>query len=205
LWHNAPPRGGFVESRIVARYVAFLRGINVGGHTVKMELLRRRFEDLGFGSVSTFIASGNVLFEAEAAEPAALERRIEEALRAALGYDVATFLRTGSEVASVAAQVPFPDADARPGDTMYVLFLRAAPDETARRRVSALSTDQDLLHVVGRELYWLRRGSLRDSTINDAALGKALGAQPTTMRNLNTLRRLAAKLAAPASQPKRPS
>jgi uncharacterized protein (DUF1697 family) len=179
----------------MVRYVAFLRGINVGGHTVKMDVLRRQFEGLGFADVSTFIASGNVVFQTqeEGADPAALEQRIERALRAALGYEVATFLRTDAEVAQVAAYTPFADLPVEPGDSSYVIFLRTAPDAVTGDRVSALSNERDLLRVGGRELYWLRRGSLLESTINSATFDRALGAMPTTMRNAKTLRRLAAK------------
>ena len=55
------------------RYIAFLRAINVGGHTVKMDRLREIFESLGFANVETFIASGNVVFETTAGDTAALE------------------------------------------------------------------------------------------------------------------------------------
>ncbi len=79
------------------------------------------------------------------------------------------------------------------GDTTYVVFLRAAPEDAARGRVLALSNEQDLLHPLGRELYWLRRGGLLDSRIGVADFGKALGGMPTTVRNANTLRRLVAK------------
>lgn len=68
----------------MTRYVALLRAINVGGRTVKMDALRAVFGDLGFGNVETFIASGNVLFEAPG-KPAVLESQIETALNQALG------------------------------------------------------------------------------------------------------------------------
>src|SRR5258707_9368831 len=87
----------------VARYVAFLGAINVGGHTVKMADLRRSFEAMGLTSVETFIASGNVGFEAATSDNAALERRIEAGLQADLGYRVDTFVRSSAEVAAIAA------------------------------------------------------------------------------------------------------
>ncbi len=67
------------------RYVAFLRAINVGGHTVKMDYLRMLFEALGFSNVETFIASGNVIFDSKATSAKALEKRIEHCLAEALG------------------------------------------------------------------------------------------------------------------------
>jgi uncharacterized protein (DUF1697 family) len=70
------------------RYVAFLRAINVGGHIVKMDALRRHFASLGFDDVETFIASGNVIFQSRSTAAAALERRIEACLEERLGYEV---------------------------------------------------------------------------------------------------------------------
>ena len=66
------------------RYVAFLRAINVGGHVVKMDRLRRIFESMRFRNVETFIASGNVIFEA-AGNADVLERRIEKGLAVGAG------------------------------------------------------------------------------------------------------------------------
>ncbi len=76
------------------KLVAFLRAINVGGHTVSMAALRAEFEALGLKDVETFIASGNVIFTAPTGNRAALERKIESHLHGALGYEVKTFLRT---------------------------------------------------------------------------------------------------------------
>ncbi len=78
----------------MSRCIAFLRAINVGGHTVKMDDLRRLFESLGFTRGETFIASGNVVFETTSKNTTALERKIEKKLRDALGYEVATFIMT---------------------------------------------------------------------------------------------------------------
>src|SRR5262249_10137534 len=80
------------------RYVALLRAINVGGHVVKMTHLRDLFQQMGFAKVETFIASGNVFFDSESADPDALEKQIESALEQALGYSVGTFIRTPLEM-----------------------------------------------------------------------------------------------------------
>src|SRR5262245_62250290 len=109
------------------RLVAFLRGINVGGHVVKMDALKKPFEALGFTGVETFIASGNVIFESRSAPTAALERKIEAKLEAALGYEVRTFLRSAEEVAAVARQRPFAEARVRKAHALYVGFLAEAP------------------------------------------------------------------------------
>jgi uncharacterized protein (DUF1697 family) len=170
------------------RYIAFLRAINVGGRTVKMDELRRLFQELGFSGVETFIASGNVIFEADAEEPGALERRIEAHLRQALGYEVGTFIRTPAELAQIAEYRPFPEADG----SLYVLFLASEPDAAFRARVKEFETPVDLLHLHQRELYWLCRTKISESQVSGTLLGKALGV-PATMRNANTIGRLAAK------------
>ena len=76
----------------MSRYIAFLRAINVGGHTVTMDRLRALFTSLGFTRVETFIASGNVIFDTPSRSPTKLESNIEQHLQLALGYEVRTFL-----------------------------------------------------------------------------------------------------------------
>ena len=175
------------------RYIAFLRAINVGGHTVKMDLLRGLFAELGFAGVETFIASGNVIFDTPEADARALERRIEAHLRAALGYGVATFLRTPAEVAAVARHQAFAAEEAEAeGALLSVAFLAAPPDEPATGRLLALRGPADGLHIHGREVYWLRHPPAGESRLGGAALEKALDA-PATVRNITTVRRLAAK------------
>jgi uncharacterized protein (DUF1697 family) len=176
-------------------YVAFLRGINVGGRTVRMERLREVFRALGFSDVETFIASGNVIFGSDVPDPMALERRIETALESALGFEVATFVRPVRQLGAIARHQPFAaGSDGAPAGTIQVGFLRDAPDAAVRRRILACRTEVDELAVKGREVYWLVRGRLFDSRLAGPALGRLLG--PTTMRNLNTVVRLARKYGA---------
>lgn len=173
------------------RYIAFLRAINVGGHTVKMDALRELFEALGFEQVETFIASGNVIFETTETDTAALERRIETHLQAALGYAVATFLRTDAEVAAIAAHQPFPPAETA-ATGLYIGFMAESLDDAAVATVLAFATDIDAFHVHEREIYWACRARQSESTFSNAVLERALR-RPATWRNLNTVQRLAAK------------
>src|SRR5687767_11807384 len=138
----------------MTRYAAFLRAVNVGGRTVKMDALRDIFISLGFSGVDTFIASGNVVFETDESDPAALERRIEEGLSAALGYEVRTFVRSIADLQAIAAHTPFPDAGSEKGDRLYVVFLPGPLNAAGRREVMALRSDVDHLHCAGSEIYW---------------------------------------------------
>jgi len=177
----------------MARYIAFLRGINVGGHQVKMDDLRRSFETLDFDNVATFIASGNVIFEAGKTKAATLTTRIERQLRDGLGYEVPTFLRTDAELARIADHEPFPDLEAADGDSSYVAFLYKRPSAAAAKTVVAMSNETDRVAIHDRELYWHIRGRLADSTLGAPVFEKALGSVPATVRNLNTVQRLATK------------
>ncbi|MEO6445415.1 MAG: DUF1697 domain-containing protein [Gemmatimonadaceae bacterium] len=173
------------------QYIAFLRAINVGGHTVKMECLRTLFESLAFTSVETFIASGNAIFQTTSrTASASLERKIERLLEEELGYEVPTFVRTPIEVATAAGLKVFrPSKNRKPEETLWIGFLKAPLGDEARARLLALQTKVDAFDVHGRELYWLRRRHLGESKITGAKLERALGG-PTTMRNVTTVRKL---------------
>ncbi len=174
------------------RYIAFLRAINVGGHTVKMDRLRELFSGLGLASVATFIASGNVIFESAAKRVEALTPKIERALHAELGYEVATFLRTFEEVGAIAAYEPFSHAEIEAAPGLNVGFLERALTREERKRLSDLESAVDKFHVAGREVYWLCRVRQSESKFTNAAFERALGVR-ATFRGIKTVRRLAAK------------
>ncbi|HEY5052109.1 MAG TPA: DUF1697 domain-containing protein, partial [Solirubrobacterales bacterium] len=137
-------------------YVAFLRGMNLGGRRIKNDELRIEFEQLGFEEVATFRASGNVIFAAGDGKlgAKALTDRIEDGLGEALGYEVPVFLRTATEVAAIAARQPFEAelVEASKGK-LQVSLLSKKPAAAARKKALALVTDEDLLAIEGRELY----------------------------------------------------
>ncbi|HTR04002.1 MAG TPA: DUF1697 domain-containing protein [Thermoanaerobaculia bacterium] len=177
------------------RYVAFLRAINVGGHTVAMATLKKHFEELGCSGVETVIASGNVVFDAASRSAAALEKKIAAHLEKRLGYEVATFLRTPADLVRIAAHRPFAKAELEAdGHSLFVGFHGTETDAAARRRVQALASEVDAFHNRGRELFWLCRARVSDSKVYGGALEKALG-QPATLRNVTTVRKIAEKYA----------
>ena len=174
------------------RYIAFLRAINVGGHTVKMERLRELFAELGYARVETFIASGNVIFDSAETSSAVLERAIEQHLERALGYAVATFLRPPAELDAIVRYQPFAAADAAAPNALYVGFLGGQPTPEAQAKLMAFCGEVDDFHLHGREIYWLCRKTISESPFSGARLEKALG-MPATLRNITTVRKLAAK------------
>jgi len=179
-------------SNRMPRLVAFLRAINVGGHTVTMAKLRELFESLGFTDVETFIASGNVLFTSSSKNFAALERKIEAHLEKSLGYEVVTFLRTVPEVVAIAKQKPFPEAQISKAGAFCIGFLTAPLDAKAKQRLLALETGIDHFRTHGREVYWLCEHRQAESKFSNNVFEKATGAR-VTFRGTNTVVKLAAK------------
>ena len=175
------------------RYVAFLRAINVGGRVVKMHHLRSLCEAIPLDNVSTFIASGNVIFDSRRL-PAQLEGLIEKKLKGELGYQVATMLRAAGDLQAIVKYVGDAGLEEGGSTRLYVGFLKTAPAAAMTRAVSALSNDVDLLSVRGREIYWICRTSMTESTFAGARLEKLLQG-PVTFRNVNTVRRLVDRVA----------
>jgi uncharacterized protein (DUF1697 family) len=174
------------------RYVAFLRGMNLGGRRITNDDLRSHFEALGCAEVATFRASGNVVFAADGEKPAALSERLEAGLGESLGYEVPVFLRGAEELRGIAAAEPFgAKAVEASAGKLQVALLRKAPPPAARKKVEALSTEADRLAIDGRELYWLPEGGLSDSDLDLKAIAALLG--PVTIRTKGTIDQIAAK------------
>ena len=175
------------------KYVAFLRAINVGGHTVKMDHLRSLFESMGFANVETFIASGNVIFDSKTKNTAALEKRIEKQLQAALGYEVKTFLRTLDEIADVIRDKSFQTNELEAsGNILYIGFMSAAPEGAAIKNLASLMDDVNDFRVRKREVYWLRRTKVGESQYSGGMIEKTLRT-PVTFRNSTTVKKILTK------------
>ena len=160
-----------------------------------MERLRELFGALGYTGVRTFIASGNVMFDAEQTDAQELEREVERCLREALGFDVTTFIRSPSEIAAVSRCAPFTSSELmRDGNMLYVGFLKTRPSAAVVRDVCSLGSVTDEINVHGRELYWLSRKNVGESPVSGALLERKLGG-PMTLRNSTTVRKIAALLA----------
>jgi uncharacterized protein (DUF1697 family) len=178
----------------MSRTIAFLRAVNVGGHTIKMEVLRQLFESFGFSEVETFIASGNVVFQTPAKSPELLEAEIEAGLRSALGYEVTTFTRTDAELAQIAAYQAFPRPELEKAAAFNIVFLTNPLDQQGKQNLAALTTDIDRFAVHEREIYWLCAKKQSESTFSNAVLEKKLGIR-STIRGMNTIQKMAARYA----------
>ena len=165
------------------RYVALLRGINVGGRRkVSMVDLAEVTRGLGYGEVRTHVNSGNLLLTATETEAEVVER-LEGALSERFGFAIRLVVRDSAAIVTVAGRDPFPG---RPtvAEHVYVTFL----DRPASPDVAALAGPAVL--VEGREVYaLLDRGAMAKGGGPMAAIEKAVGR--VTTRNMTTVRKLA--------------
>lgn len=171
----------------MARYAAFLRGVNVGGVTLKMADVAAALTDAGFDNVATILASGNVVLDASASAPT-VRKRAEEALRGAFGYDAWVLVYKLDTVAAIAQEYPFePEVE---GHHSYVTFVS---DPDMLDELAALGADAGPDEKVARGdgvLYWqVPKSMTLDSTIGKT-MGKKRYKSSTTTRNLRTLNKV---------------
>jgi uncharacterized protein (DUF1697 family) len=168
-------------------WVALLRGINLGARNkVPMTELRRLLEERGYGSVRTYIQSGNVLFTAKASDRAALARKLERAIEEAFGVSAAVVLRTFDEIGRVAGSHPFgPDTS-----KTQVAFLAQKPRRADVRTLEELEIAPDRFEVAGSDVYLHYPNGVQGARLSGALLERHLRV-PATVRNWRTVTRLA--------------
>ena len=175
----------------MAVYVALLRGINVGKRRIKMDVLRAMFEELNYKSVDTLIASGNIVFQARKQPEAKLEIAIERHLQSQLGYEVDTFVRSSKAVEAISTQQPFAISDTKSKThTLHVSFFKEPLPVAIKKAVLKCQLPTDQLSCDGSELYWLREGRLSDSTLWTSEAMRAIRLPSSTMRTMDTIRKL---------------
>jgi uncharacterized protein (DUF1697 family) len=170
----------------MTRFVALLRGVNVGGITVKSADLADVVRGLGYDDVRTVLASGNVLF-GTSESAATAKRRLEKALGERFGYEAWVHVLTAAAVEKIAAGFPFP----REGDRhAYVVFV-VEPEVRAELLATELDPAIEQVAEGHGVIYW----SVPKGSTLGSAFGKAQSVarhKPwLTTRNLNTLEKLA--------------
>lgn len=110
-------------------FIALLRGINLGNHyKMKMPALKTMFENLGFEAVSTYLQSGNVVFNGNDTDTSSLETRIEAAILGEFGYIVPTLIRVPADLQRIVDANPFPNRTLENAIQPYVIFLKSIPE-----------------------------------------------------------------------------
>jgi uncharacterized protein (DUF1697 family) len=166
-------------------YIAFLRGMNLGKRNIKMDELRGLFTELKFDNVRSYIASGNIIFEAKEKDDKKLTGKIEKHLKDSLGYDVKVMLRTQAELEAVLKNNPFKNPPA--GTNTYINFYEELPAKPVMKKfLDERRSDTELFQFQGRELYMMFHGGFSDSQFfKNPKSEKQLGVIGTN-RNINT-------------------
>lgn len=171
------------------RYIALMRGINVGGHNmIKMSDLKRMCEEMGLGAVQTYIQSGNVLFTSDEAEEP-LRQRLEQQIQAAFNCTVPVVLRTAGEWEQILANCPFETGALGEGEALFVTLLAEAPSQEAIDRLPPAPVGGDEYRVVGREIYLLCRQPYHKTKLSNAFFEQKLRVAATS-RNWQTMTKL---------------
>ena len=169
----------------MTRFVAFLRGINVGGRIAVKGKLKEAFISLGYQNVCTYKQSGNVIFESETADTREIKAEIEEKLCSLLGYQVPVFLRTIPQLKSIIELDSFKNQN-REGTSFLVTFLTSAPANFPLQLPTTIpkSTAQ-IIAASGTEVFSVTHGG-GEGALPNPFLESKLKVKATT-RNLNVI------------------
>jgi Uncharacterized protein conserved in bacteria len=177
----------------MAVYIALLRGINVGGkNMIKMADLRKMFESLGYGSVKTYIQSGNVVFKSDEKEDL-LRLKIEAGIKKTFDINLTVILRTAVELQTALDGCPFSkkeiqEAESPDYETLYLALLPNVPLPEKLAILDTYGATEDQYKIIGRDIYLLFHQSIRDSKL--AGNLNRLGVE-STVRNFKTINKLA--------------
>ncbi|MES2703730.1 MAG: DUF1697 domain-containing protein [Bacteroidota bacterium] len=173
------------------KYVAFLRGINVSAQKlIKMQDLREHFAMPGLRNISTYIQSGNVLFESNEERADMLVTKIEKQLAKKLGYTVPVIVRSKEELEAILLREPF--GEITDGRGLYVTMLSGEPAGDMQQVLDAYTNEAEEARIVHREVYLLAK-SYGNTKLNNNLIEKKLKLSATT-RNWATMNKLVALL-----------
>lgn len=170
-------------------YVALLRGVNVGGITIRSADLTELFVGLGFEDVRTYLASGNARFTSDAADRAELKAMIEGALAERFGYEAWIVLVTLDELRRARDELPFDAADTT--HNTYVIFCADGSTKDAlMQKYHDLPHGEDRVLPGSGVIYWNVLVADTTSSAFGKELGRAAWKRTTTNRNIRTVNRI---------------
>jgi uncharacterized protein (DUF1697 family) len=174
-------------------YVAMLRGVNVGGNSLKMDWLRDACANIGMQNVRTYVQSGNIVFSSRLAA-AKLAETLKTTIDAKTRLPVSVVVRNASEMAKIVAGNPFVKQNGIELTKLHVTFLAKAPSKPALDRLDALAGTRDEYRLAKQEIYLHCPINYGETKLSNAAIEKALSVGATT-RNWTTVTTLCAMAA----------
>lgn len=171
-------------------YIAILRGINVSGQKmIKMEALRKHLEALDFKNITTYIQSGNIIFQCEKSDPNDLTKKIENKILNEYGFEVPTIIRSAEYFKRISKKNPFLKTQNENVDRLYVTFLAEIPDITLKNDVSKITFPGEEFEISNDVIYLFCSVGYGNAKLNNNFFEKKLKVSATT-RNWNTVLKL---------------
>lgn len=169
------------------KFAAFLRAINVGGkNLIKMTDLKKIFESSGMKNVSTYIQSGNVIFESNTSDMNILESKIEKNLHKTLSEDVAVFVQTLEELEQIVHKNPFQKLRSKTSSKYYITFFKDNLKPKLKLPYFSLKKDVELIHAAENVFYSISHEVNGRFGFPNLFIEKEFGIKATT-RNWNTV------------------
>jgi uncharacterized protein (DUF1697 family) len=172
----------------MARLIALLRAVNVGGRKLPMAELRALCAELRWLDVETYIQSGNVVFAAKD-KPHRLEEQLEKAIGQRFGLDVPVIVRSAAQWAAYAGANPFAEAARDAPNRLQLLVSKSAPNADAAEKLMALAQDGEAVKAAGGALWFHFPEGVARSKLTPGLIDKACGS-PSTGRNWRTVVKL---------------
>ena len=172
------------------KYVALLRGINVGGkNMIKMEALRETFSALGFENVKSYINSGNLIFETAKTDDDKLANKIHDAIQKDFGFDISVMVRSIAEINELIASNPF-EGQFESHKDMHLFFLNEELTSEQEALLFTQANENEMFAVIDRHILCLLKISILDSAVGKGFIDKKLKVA-TTARNWRTVNKIA--------------
>jgi uncharacterized protein (DUF1697 family) len=172
----------------MAKLLALLRAVNVGGRKLPMAELRALCAELGWADAETYIQSGNLVFTANGRGDA-MESKLEEAIRARFGLDVPVIVRSAALWSALAESNPFTAAAEREPNRVQLLVSQRPQAPDAADRLMARAKDGETVRAAGGALWLHYPAGIAASKLTPALIDQAAGS-PTTGRNWRTVVKL---------------
>ena len=171
-------------------YIAFLRGINVGGHhKIKMADLREMLQKMNFEAIETYIQSGNIVFKTKNSNKATLEKEMKAEIAKTFGFDIPVLVRERTNLEKILKESPFTNATDIEANKIYYVLLKNEVQESFLDNLQQENYPNELFVITKKCIYLNCRNGAGKAKLTTTILEKKLKVEATT-RNHRTLLKL---------------
>lgn len=174
------------------RYIALLRGINVGGHKkILMADLRKLINTLGYTNIRTYIQTGNIIFDSSTKEDnSTIALNIQDAILDTFGFEVPVMVRTAEEIHAIVKQNPYATEGKSDIDSLHLTLLDAKPTDENIAQLKAIDCHPDSFEIIDKSMYLYCVQKYSDTKLGNNIIEKKLKLRATTRNWKTTLKLL---------------